>query len=95
MKVSDSAIEQFKATIEQFEKPVAGIRLFAGSGCCGPAIEMSLEENVIPGDKVINLQGVDFYLEPKAEEMMTEVTIDFRDNGFRLDGMKGGGGCCG
>ncbi len=95
MKVTDKAIEQFRTAINQFDKPIAGIRVFAGSGCCGPAIELSLEEKASLGDKVINLHGVDFYLEPNAEDMMKEVTIDFRDNGFRMDGMKGGGGCCG
>ena len=95
MKVTDNAIEQFRTAINQFEKPISGIRVFAGSGCCGPAIELSLEEKASLGDNVINIQGIDFFVEPKAGEMMKEVSIDFRDNGFRMDGIKGGGGCCG
>ena len=95
MKVTDNAIQQFKTAITQFDKPVAGIRVFAGSGCCGPAIELSLEESALPGDNVINIQEVDFFIDPKAGEIMKGVSIDFRDNGFRMDGIKGGGGCCG
>jgi Fe-S cluster assembly iron-binding protein IscA len=95
MKVTDKAIEQFETAIKQFDSPIAGIRVFAGSGCCGPAVELSLVEKAATGDVVINIQGIDFFIEGKAEEMMKDVSIDFRDNGFRMDGIQGGGGCCG
>ena len=94
MNVTENAIKQFKTAIDQYDKPGSGIRMFAGSGCCGPAVEMSIEEQGSSGDTVLTIDGVDFFIESKAEQMMSNVTIDFRENGFRLDGMKKSG-CCG
>jgi hypothetical protein len=56
MKVTDKAIEQFETAIKQFDSPIAGIRVFAGSGCCGPAVELSLVEKAATGDVVINIR---------------------------------------
>jgi len=94
MNVTENALKQFKTAIDQYDKPGSGIRVYAGSGCCGPAVELSIEELGSPGDTVLTIDGVDFFIEPKADQMMSNVTIDFRDNGFRLDGIKGSG-CCG
>jgi len=94
MNVTENALKQFKIAVEQYDKPGSGIRVFAGSGCCGPAVEMRIEDKISPGDAVITLDGVDFFIESKVEQMLSEITIDFRDNGFRLDGLKSSGGCC-
>ncbi len=95
MKVTDNAIKQFKSAIEQYNTPGSGIRLFAESGCCGPAIQMNIVNHLSVGDKIVTINGVDFFVESKAEQMLTGVTIDFRDKNFKFDGIKKTGGCCG
>lgn len=95
MKVTDNAIKQFKNAIEQYDLPGSGIRLFKGSGCCGPAIQISVVNHPSAGDKVVTINDIDFFVESHADQMLTEVTIDFRDENFKLDGLKKFGGCCG
>ena len=95
MKVTDNAAKQFKNAIEQYDVPGSGIRLFAGKGCCGPAIQMSVVNRASAGDKIINLDGVEFFVESEADQMLSEGIIDFRDENFKLDGLKKSGGCYG
>ncbi len=94
MKVTPSAIEELSKVLSQTENPQAGIRVFAQDGCCGPGLQMSVAENVPAGDKVVSVDNVNFFIEEKAEDMLTEVTIDFGPQGFRLEGLKRNGGCC-
>jgi len=94
MKVTPSAIEEMSKVLTQTENPQAGIRIFTQAGCCGPGLQMTVAENVPVGDKVVSVDHVNFFIEEKAEEMLTGVTIDFGPHGFRLDGLKRNGGCC-
>jgi Fe-S cluster assembly iron-binding protein IscA len=72
----------------------SAIRLFTAAGCCGPSIQMDLVKQGSPGDIAISMNEVDFYIESQAEQMLEEVTIDFKENGFRIEGLKKSGGCC-
>ncbi len=94
MKVTPSAIEELSRVLTQIENPQAGIRVFAQDGCCGPGLQMTLADNLPPGDKVVSVQNVNFFIEEKADPMLEGVTIDFGPQGFRLDGLKRSGGCC-
>lgn len=94
MKVTPAALEELSKVLTQTDNPKAGIRVFAQDGCCGPGLQMSIAENVLPGDKMVSVENVNFYIEGKAEEMLNGVTIDFSNHGFRLEGLKRSGGCC-
>ena len=95
MKVTTSAIEELSKVLAETDNPQAGIRVFAQQGCCGPGLQMSLEENISAGDKMLTIDNVNFFVEEQAETMLEGVTIDFGPNGFRLEGFKrNGGGCC-
>ncbi|NWJ51234.1 MAG: hypothetical protein HXX14_10245 [Bacteroidetes bacterium] len=94
MKVTENAIAQFKNAIEQYNTLGCGVRLFTSSGCCSPALQMDIVNQVSVGDKILSINEVDFFVEPQADEMLSEVTIDFRENSFKLDGLKKSGGCC-
>lgn len=94
MKVTEQAIERLKIAIEQYNIPGCGVRLFTSSGCCGPALQMDIVNQLSAGDKMVSIHDIDFFVEPQADEMLAEVTIDFRENGFKLDGLKKSGGCC-
>jgi hypothetical protein len=44
---------------------------------------------------MLTIEDVDFFIESQAEQILSDITIDFRDNSFKLDGMKRSGSCCG
>ncbi len=95
MKVTPSAVEELSKVLAETDNPQAGIRVFAQQGCCGPALQMSIAENITAGDKMLTIDHVNFFIDEKAEKMLEGVTIDFGPNGFRLQGFKpNGGGCC-
>jgi Fe-S cluster assembly iron-binding protein IscA len=94
MKVTSAALEALSEVLSQTENPQAGIRIFAQDGCCGPGLQMAIAENILPNDKLISVDPVNFFVEEKAGEMLEGVTIDFGERGFRLDGLKRSGGCC-
>lgn len=95
MKVTTSAIEELSKVLVQTENPKAGIRVFAQEGCCGPGLQMSIAENLATGDTMRTIDGVNFFIDERAEGMLEGVTIDFGPAGFSLHGFKDNGcGCC-
>ncbi len=94
MKVTPIAIEELSKVLAETNNPQAGIRVFAQQGCCGPGLQMSLEENISVGDKMVTIDNVNFFVEEQAESMLEGVTVDYGPQGFRLQGMKRSGGCC-
>lgn len=95
MNITPIAIEELKKLLNNSETPVAGIRFFSEQGCCGPALHMSLVEKSSEGDKEILIDSVKFLIENSAEELLEGVTIDYSENGFKVEGMKNNSGCCG
>ena len=95
MKVTAQALEQLKEAVTQYNVPGAGVRIFSAQGCCGPALQMSIEDHLSAGDKMLTIENVDFFIESQAEQMLSDITIDFRENSFKLDGMRRSGECCG
>ncbi len=72
-----------------------GIRIFTQQGCCGPALQMSVVEKPAVGDLQQKIDSVNFFMDDQARDMLTGVTIDYGTNGFKLEGLKKSGGCCG
>ena len=95
MQVTPNALNELRQILDTVDNPSAGIRIFVQQGCCGPALQMSSVEKASPNDKVISYDFVNFFVDPLAEEMLTGVTIDCSPKGFRLEGMKKTGSCCG
>ncbi len=94
MKVTSIAIEQLSKALENQEAPTSGIRVFSQEGCCGPGIQMAVADQASPGDKVITIENVNFFVDDGAEKMLEGVTLDYGTNGFKLDGLKRNGSCC-
>ncbi len=94
MKITPEAIEALSQALSNAGKTGAGIRIFAQEGCCGPSLQMSLVEEMPPDHQRVNIENVDFFVEDKAQPLLTGVTIDFADGGFRLLGLEYQGGCC-
>ena len=95
MNATPQAIDELKKVLNSEESPTAGVRIFAQQGCCGPALQMSVVEKPSVGDLQLSIDSVNFFLEDQAKDMLTGVTIDYSPNGFRLEGLKKNGGCCG
>ncbi len=94
MKVTKEALNEFSKVLTQTDNPQAGIRVFSEAGCCGPGLQLSVAGQMPPGDKLVSIDEVNFFVEEKAEEMLKGVTIDFGERGFRLEGFNKPGGCC-
>ena len=86
MKVTDQALMQFKNLILENDLPGAGIRIFTTQGCCSPLIRMSVEKHPLNGDIMLTMDGVNFFIESQAEQMLSDITIDYMDQNFSLKG---------
>jgi Fe-S cluster assembly iron-binding protein IscA len=95
MNATPQAIDELKKVLDSEESPTAGVRIFSQPGCCGPALHMSVVEKPSAGDIQLSIDSVNFLLEDQAKELLTGVTIDYSANGFRLEGLKKNGSCCG
>ena len=94
MKVTDNAAEQFKKEMKESETPVSGVRIFTMKGCCGPSIFMKPAEKADKCDFCININDVDFFIEPDANELIRTATIDYEKGSYKFDNMKSSGKCC-
>ncbi|MCA1757715.1 MAG: hypothetical protein LC649_09690 [Bacteroidales bacterium] len=97
MNFTDNALNQFKKLIDQSNNPKAGIRFYTVQGCCSPSLQMGTEENPAKDDLVIQMSGVDIFVTPDAEKILSNITIDYTKDGFRTvkpstDNQTGG--CC-
>lgn len=96
MKVSEDAQKELKKALDSFNKKGAGIHIFSTQGCCGPSIQMDITTQVGKGETVISLGGIDFFIPKDLLPQLENVTIEYSENGFRLEGLqKNGGSCCG
>ena len=95
MNISEQAAIEFKKVLDGFEKPGAGIHIFSSQGCCGPAIQMDVAFQPNPNETVVTLENIDFFVEKELLSTLENVTIERGPNGFRLQGMNSGSGCCG
>lgn len=94
MKVTSPAIEVFKNVLTQNENPLAGIRVFNNKGCCGAAIQMTISESPEAEDTQTDIDGVTFFLEKDALEILEGVTIHYEDGSFLIEGLHNHDGCC-
>ncbi len=97
MNFTDNALDQFKKLIGETENPKAGIRFYTVQGCCSPSLQMGVEETPNPDDSVIQMSGVDIFATADAEKLLSNITIDYTEDGFRTvkpSTDKQTGGCC-
>ena len=94
MNATPQALVQLKKALNSEENPLAGIRIPAQQGCCGPALQMAVTEIASISDKVITIESVNFFISSQAEELIEGVTVDYGPDGFKLNGMKKSSGCC-
>lgn len=81
MSVTPSA-EKFIKRMMRFDGgPTSGFRLeVSAGGCSGLAAQFSVEPQPRPGDAVVNLSGMKFFLPAESRLLLDGVTIDFVDS---------------
>jgi iron-sulfur cluster assembly accessory protein len=95
---AQKAISRF---IKGAETPVQGLRIsVTGGGCSGMQYGLALEETPSQDDTIIEVEGVQLFVDPYSAPMLNGVTVDFLDSmegsGFKFDNPNATASCgCG
>jgi iron-sulfur cluster assembly accessory protein len=82
LTITDTAVEKVKEVLNAEGKPHWGLRVFiSGSGCCGPAYGMDIEEKPTEEDEVIEKNGLKVFVDKDTLERLSGMEIDFVDDG--------------
>lgn len=93
MNVSSEAIAALKDQVSAAVLKKKTIRFFGVQGCCGPSVQMALEDQKHESDESFTMDGVQFSYDPAIKEMLEPVTLIFDEQGFQLQGFQASG-CC-
>ncbi len=92
LDITAAAIKQFKEVLTESGETNHGIRVFvSGDGCCS-SYGLDASEHGEPGDKVIEKDGLKIFIDPAADNELSNATIDY-ENGFMIRGISSS--CCG
>jgi iron-sulfur cluster assembly accessory protein len=88
--VTPAATEVIRNLLQQRNIPNHALRVFVtGGGCSGMQYGMAFEEKAQEFDKVVEMDGLRFLIDPTSMMYLKGVTIDFVDSliggGFRID----------
>ena len=73
LRVTSRALEKMKEVLSEVGGE-AGIRIFATEGCCcGPQYGLAIEDSAYEGDKIVNVDGVKFYIDSFSAERVGEI----------------------
>ena len=86
--LTDSAVKQLHALIDDQDDATKGLRIFVESGgCAGMQYGMNLD-NLQEGDTVAERDGVKVLVDPQSAQYLKGSTLDYADDlagaGFRL-----------
>lgn len=78
------------------DKELKPLRVFLHpGGCSGPQLLMAVDDKK-DGDKVFEINGMEFVIEGALLEEVQPVKIDYLETGFAIESsLKPEGGCCG
>lgn len=90
VQLTTSAVENIKRLQVEFEMPGFGLRFgLSGGGCSGYKYVLELEEAPEDHDLVMDIDGVQVFLNPEHKELLKNSTIDWVDSimesGFQID----------
>ncbi len=90
--VSDIAAEKVKEVLTAEGKAGWGLRIFKiDSGCCGPSYGMDIDEKASETDEVIEKNGLRIFMDKETFMNLSEMTLDFIDDGQRQGFVLSGG----
>lgn len=80
--ITDSAVREIKRIIEEQEKPEdTALRLYVqAGGCAGMSYGMDFEQDPKDNDKVMEVNGVKIFMDPKSYLFLNEITMDFKES---------------
>lgn len=90
VQLTPSAVENIKRLQTEFEMPGFGLRFgLTGGGCSGYKYVLELEEAPEDHDLVMDIEGVQVFLNPEHQELLKNSTIDWVDtimeSGFQIE----------
>ncbi len=88
MKFTENALSKFKKLIFESGDASAGIRFFTTQGCCTPLLQMEITNNHDSADVVVEIDGIDFYISPEADKILSELSIDYNNGSFTSERIK-------
>ena len=78
INVTEAATTKIKELLASENKEGQGIRLsVAGGGCHGYQYGMQFEEGSTEMDQVIEVEGVQFFIDPMSIPMLTGAQVDY------------------
>lgn len=90
--VSDTAAEKVKEVLIAEGKAGWGLRIFRiDGGCCGPSYGMDIDEKASEADEVIEKNGLRVFMDRETFMNLSEMTLDFIDDGQRQGFVLSGG----
>lgn len=98
--LTDAAAARVQVLLESRGKPSAGIRIGVRTkGCSGLSYTLEFVDTPIPGDEIVENQGVTIYIDPKAVLFVVGTQMDYVEEElqsgflFRNPNEKGRCGC--
>lgn len=83
VSLTEAAAARARELIDAAGKPVAGIKVgIKNGGCAGMTYTLDLADEVLPGDEVIEDQGVNILIAPKDLMFLLGAKLDFETNKF-------------
>ena len=99
--VTEKAAQKLKEILKQQKKENYGLRVeVVPGGCSGNQYAFDIENKEQSGDKVLEVQGVKFYVDSQSFEMLKGARLDYVDSlqgaGFKIENPKATKSCgCG
>ena len=86
LTLTEKAIQQVKALLARDKLEGHGLRVgVTGGGCSGFSYKLDFDKEEKPGDTVLQMDGVNVYVDPTSAPYLQGTTIDF------VSGLYGGG----
>lgn len=77
LRVTSRALEKMKEVLREVGGE-AGVRIFVTEGCCcGPQYGLAIEDSEYEGDRIVNVDGVKFYIDNFSAERIGEIELDY------------------
>ena len=96
LKITESAVRQFKKDLLDTGVKDSGIRIFSSGGGCCPSYGMDASKNGEPGDTLIEKDGLKIFVELEAYNQLSNASLDYSNfqekGGFVITGLPS---CCG
>ena len=81
IEITENAANAIRTAITGATAPVQGLRLMVESGgCAGNKYMMGLVSEGLPGDVIVEKDGIKVFVDPASAPMLTGVTVDFLES---------------